>query len=312
MNHAESAVRSERHGEGSRGPVGRARARLRAVVDSPRFQRAIIVVICVNAITLGLETSPAAMNAAGSLILAADRIMLTIFTIEVAARMVAHGARFFREPWNVFDFIVVGLALAPATTGFAVLRALRVLRVLRIISAVPKMRMVVQALLSAIPGISSIVALLALIFYVMAVMATKLFGASFPEWFGSIPASLYSLFQIMTLESWSMGIVRPVMEVYPYAWMFFVPFILIATFTVLNLFIAVVVSAMQSEHEAEQSKVDAEASDQRQDILSELRALRVQVDRLHERLAAHENGGGAAAPAGGFDSAPAVEGEGRA
>ena len=272
---------NRRGGEAFRRRMARVRARVGAVVDSHAFQRAIIAVIVLNAITLGLETSPAAMAVAGPLLLAADRVMLMIFTIEIAARLFAHGIRFFRDPWNVFDFVIVGLALVPATTGFAVLRALRVLR---IISAVPKMRMVVQALLSAIPGISSIVALLALIFYVMAVMTTKMFGAAFPEWFGSIPASLYSLFQIMTLESWSMGIVRPVMEVYPYAWMFFVPFILIATFTVLNLFIAVVVSAMQSEHEAEQIKVSSDASDERRSILEELRALRVQVDQLQAQL----------------------------
>jgi voltage-gated sodium channel len=264
--------------------MARVRARVKAVVDSHVFQKAIIGVIIVNAITLGLETSPAAMAAAGPLLLTADRVMLWIFVVEIALRLFAHGVRFFRDPWSVFDFVIVGLALAPATTGFAVLRALRVLRVLRLISAVPKMRMVVRALLSAIPGIGSIVGLLALIFYVMAVMATKMFGSSFPEWFGSIPASLYSLFQIMTLESWSMGIVRPVMEVYPYAWMFFVPFILIATFTVLNLFIAVVVSAMQSEHEAEHVKVESDAHGERLDILAELRALRVQVDRLQDQL----------------------------
>lgn len=274
-------------GRGSRrsdSSLARVRARVKAVVDSSWFQKTIMIIIVLNAITLGLETSPSAMAAAGSLLIAADRLMLMIFIAEISARMFAHGFRFFRDPWNVFDFIIVGIALAPATTGFAVLRALRVLRVLRIISAVPKMRMVVQALLSAIPGIGSIVALLALIFYVMAVMATKMFGPSFPEWFGSIPASLYSLFQIMTLESWSMGIVRPVMEVYPYAWMFFVPFILIATFTVLNLFIAVVVGAMQSQHEAEQAKSEANASDERHDILMELRALRVQIERLQDQL----------------------------
>lgn len=268
--------------------IARVRARVGMIVESARFQKAIMAIIILNAITLGLETSPTAMEVAGSLLLAADRVMLSIFVAEILARMFAHGFRFFREPWNIFDFLVVGLALAPATSGFAVLRALRVLRVLRIISAVPKMRMVVQALLSAIPGISSIVALLGLIFYVMAVMATKIFGSAFPEWFGSIPASLYSLFQIMTLESWSMGIVRPVMEVYPYAWMFFVPFILIATFTVLNLFIAVVVSAMQSQHEAEQAKTEAHASDERHDILMELRALRVQVERLQDQLQVRE------------------------
>ena len=290
MNHGNIEADPDRRGGGFRSRMARVRARVGAVVDSHAFQRAIIVIIALNAITLGLETSPAAMAVAGPLLLTADRVMLMIFIVEIAARLFAHGARFFRDPWSIFDFVIVGLALAPATTGFAVLRALRVLRVLRIISAVPKMRMVVRALLSAIPGISSIVALLALIFYVMAVMATKMFGPSFPEWFGSIPASLYSLFQIMTLESWSMGIVRPVMEVYPYAWMFFVPFILIATFTVLNLFIAVVVSAMQSEHEAEQAKAEFDAHDERLDILAELRALRIQVDRLQDQLRVREDG----------------------
>lgn len=288
--YVEADSASGQGGGGPDSPLTRMRARVGALVDSPRFQKAIMIIIAINAVTLGLETSPAAMAAAGPLLIAADRVMLTIFVAEIGLRLFAHGMRFFRDPWNIFDFVVVALALAPATTGFAVLRALRVLRVLRIISAVPKMRMVVQALLSAIPGISSIVALLALIFYVMAVMATKMFGPSFPEWFGSIPASLYSLFQIMTLESWSMGIVRPVMEVYPYAWMFFVPFILIATFTVLNLFIAVVVGAMQSQHEAEQAKIESSASDERHDILMELRALRVQVERLQDQLRAREEG----------------------
>ena len=233
------------------------RVRLGDFVARAWVQRFIITLIAINAVTLGLETSPAAMAAAGSLLIAIDRAILAVFVVEVAMRMAAHGWRFFRDPWSVFDFLVVGVALLPVTEGFAVLRALRILRVLRLISVVPSMRIVVQALLAAVPGLGSIAALLLLIFYVAGVMATKLFGAGFPEWFGSVPASVYSLFQIMTLESWSMGIVRPVMEVYPYAWAFFVPFILVATFTMLNLFIAVVVSAMQSEHEAELKEASA-------------------------------------------------------
>jgi voltage-gated sodium channel len=154
----------------------------------------------------------------------------------------------------VFDFTVVAIALAPATAQFSVLRALRVLRVLRLISMVPQMRRVVSALLSAIPGLSSIILVLLLIFYVFAVIATNLFGTDFPQWFGSIGNSMYTLFQIMTLESWSMGIVRPLMEKHPYAWAFFVPFILIATFTMLNLFIAIIVNAMQTQAEHESNK----------------------------------------------------------
>jgi len=253
---------------------------LRPLVDDRRFQNVILALIVLNAITLGLETWPPAMQSAGGVILALDRIALVIFTLEVGLRILAHGRRFFRDPWSIFDFIVVTIALVPAGDGFAVLRALRVLRVLRLISAVPSMRSVVQGLISAIPGISSVMALMALIFYVAAVMAAKLFAAAFPDWFGSIGESLYTLFQIMTLESWSMGIVRPVMEQFPYAWMFFVPFILIATFMILNLFIGVVVGAMQSAANADRAAEERTAHDERGEILTELRALRQEVAAL--------------------------------
>jgi voltage-gated sodium channel len=140
------------------------RARVLAMVEAPRTQRLIITLIIVNAATLGLETWPQAMAIAGDVILSLDRALLIVFTIEIALRLYAHGLRFFRDPWSVFDVVVVGIGWLPAGEGFSVLRALRVLRVLRIISAVPRMRSVVQALLSAIPGIGSIAALLALIF----------------------------------------------------------------------------------------------------------------------------------------------------
>jgi voltage-gated sodium channel len=218
--------------------------RLRAIIESQRFQVFIIVIIIINAVTIGLETSPSAMAAAGGLIVALDLAALTIFIVEITAKLFVYRLSFFRNPWNVFDFTIVAVSLVPAGEGLSVLRALRILRALRLISMVPQMRLVVQALLTAIPAMSSVIALLALIFYVAAVIATKLYGADFPEWFGTIGASLYTLFQIMTLESWSMGIVRPVMEVHPYAWAFFVRFILIITFAVLNLFIAIVVNSM--------------------------------------------------------------------
>jgi len=256
------------------------RAKLATFAENPHFQKAITVLIVINAITLGLETSEQAMAQAGSVIVALDRIILGIFVLELAIRIVAYGGSFFRDPWSIFDFIVVGVALVPATENFSVLRALRVLRVLRLASVVPQMRRVVEALLTALPGLGAVVAILALVFYVAGVMATQLFGASFPEWFGNIGRSVYSLFQIMTLESWSMGILRPVMEVYPYAWAFFVPFILIATFTMLNLFIAVVVNAMQSRYHAVEAEHAAAAHAERIGMLEEVRALRADVREL--------------------------------
>ena len=261
--------------------------RLQALLESVGFQRAITAVIALNAIILGLETSPAVMDFAGDLLIAADRLCLLLFVVELLAKLIVYRTRFHHDPWNVFDFVIVGIALVPATGSLSVLRALRILRVLRLVSAVPSMRRVVTALMYAIPGMSSIVALLGLVFYVFSVMATKLFGDSFAEWFGSVGASAYSLFQVMTLESWSMGIVRPVMEVYPLAWLFFLPFILLTSFTVLNLFIGIIVDAMQSQHEEERASERAAEEAQaeqgqidRATILEEIRALRVEIAEL--------------------------------
>jgi voltage-gated sodium channel len=264
------------------------RARVGAWVTSPGVQRVIIALIVVNAVTLGLETSSAVMAGYGELLHVVDRAILAVFVAEIAAKLFAFGGRFFRDAWNVFDFLVVGIALVPASGPLAVLRTLRVLRVLRLVSTVPRLRMIVEALLHAIPGIGAIAGLLLLIFYVGAVMATGLFGVDFPDWFGSLGRSMYTLFQIMTLESWSMGIARPVMAEYPYAWLFFVPFILIATFTMLNLFIAVIVNTMQ-EMQANQlaqgrDEIEATVHHDTARLLQELAVIRGEVRELGRRL----------------------------
>lgn len=221
------------------------RVALATWVESGPAQGFIVGLIVFNAVILGLETSAALMAAHGPLLVALDRLCLAVFVIELGLRWTAYGRYFWTSGWNVFDLAVIAIALAPGAGPWAVLRSLRVLRVLRLLTVIPSLRRVVAAFLHSIPGLAGVVAVMGIFFYTAAVLATKLFGASFPQWFGSIGASLYSLFQIMTLESWSMGIVRPVMEVYPYAWAFFVPFIMVATFTILNLFIGIIVSTMQ-------------------------------------------------------------------
>ena len=230
------------------------RAWLREWVESAPFRYTVLVLIFLNAIILGLETSPGVMASVGDALHVIDKFILWVFVAELVLRMYAHGIKFFLDPWGVFDFVIVTIALVPASEQFGVLRALRILRALRLISGVPRMRRVVEALLHAVPGIGSVAALLMLVFYVFSVIATKLFGSEFPQWFGTIGESMYSLFQIMTLESWSMGIVRPVMEQFPVAWAFFVPFIIVSSFTVLNLFIAIIVDSMQSLHTDEEER----------------------------------------------------------
>jgi voltage-gated sodium channel len=262
------------------------RDRVRALVEHKRFQQFIIWVIVVNAVTLGLETSKSVMAGFGGLLHGIDHVILGVFVVELALRLYAHGWRFFRDPWNVFDFLIVAISVIPASGPFSVLRALRILRALRLISAVPAMRRVVTGLLAAVPGMASIGALLSLIIYVAAVMATKLFGGISPQYFGDLGTTLFTLFQTMTGEAWP-DIAREVMAQAPLAWIFFVIYILISSFAVLNLFIAVIVSGMEKsvtndlveaeeQHAADQARSDAL-------ILEEIRALRREVAELRER-----------------------------
>ena len=264
------------------------RERLKGLVSSPRAERLVTVLIVVNAVTLGLETAESVNAALSPWLGWLDKAIVAVFVLELAARLAAEGPAFFRRGWNLFDFAVIAVTLIPATGNLSVLRALRILRVLRLVSVVPQMRKVVEALLHAIPGLGSISSLLLLVFYVGAVMATRMFGEAFPEWFGSIGASMYSLFQIMTLESWSMGIVRPVMEVFDWAWAFFVPFILLTSFAVLNLFIAVIVDAMQTLHTADREETQAalrEVTEAEASFLaSELEGLRAEIRALKEEI----------------------------
>lgn len=258
---------------------------IRVLVTHRRFQQFIIAVILLNAVTLGLETSKAMVGQFGSVLTFLDRAALAIFVVELALRLYGFGWRFFRDPWNVFDLIIVGIAVVPTSGPFSVLRAMRVLRMLRLISMVPAMRRVVSGLLRSVPGLLSIMALLALVLYVAGVMATKMFGSVQPENFGDLGTSLFTLFQVMTGEAWP-DIARELMKEQPMAWIFFVVYILVSSFAVLNLFIAVVVGGMENEMtedvlEAEEKNAAAQAASD-QLLLVEIRALRAEVAAMRE------------------------------
>lgn len=257
--------------------------RLKALIESRGFELLITWLIVVNAITLGLETLPDVAAKWGGLLHLLDNLLLAIFVVELAARIVVYRLTFFRDPWRVFDFIVVGISLMPSSGPLSILRALRVLRVLRLVSIIPSMRRVVGGLFRALPSMGSIFLLLLLVFYVFSVMATKLYAASFPELFGNIAASAFTLFQVMTLEGWAGDVVRPVMETHPNAWMFFLPFILATSFTVLNLFIGIIVSAMESEHEAAMETSREEMQEDQAEILREIRELRHELAELRRQ-----------------------------
>lgn len=266
------------------------RARAARLILSPGFQKFVIGLIVLNAVTLGLETSDSVMAVMGGALEALDHLLLLLFTAELGLRIYAFRGRFFRDPWGIFDLLVVGIAWVPSSGPLAVLRALRVLRVMRLISVVPSLRNVVEAMLAALPGMGSIVLLMLLIFYVFAVMSVKLFGGPMPEQFGDLGAAFFTLFQLMTLDDWA-NIVKPAMEAEPYALVFFLPFILVATFVVLNLFIGVIVESIQTLREqrvsadvaATQAAADAVRSEAHADsqvLLSEIRALRAEMAEL--------------------------------
>lgn len=263
-------------------------ARVISLVEQNWFGHFILTLILINAVQLGMETSASLMAQYGTLLMSLDKVLLSVFVVELLLRIYAYRGEFFKDPWSVFDFTVIVIALIPASGPLAVLRSLRVLRVLRVLTIVPSMKRVVSALLGSLPGLASIATVLLLIYYVFAVIATKIFGATFPEWFGTIADSFYTLFQIMTLESWSMGISRPVMEVYPYAWVFFVPFILVATFTMLNLFIAIIVNTMQTfsdeEHALEREQDKQVLEQEQRQMHEELKAIRLELQQLQTLL----------------------------
>ncbi|GAA3804448.1 hypothetical protein GCM10022226_25420 [Sphaerisporangium flaviroseum] len=256
------------------------RDRVRQILESTWFQRTIIGIILFNAATLGVETSPSAVASYGVVLHVVDHAALYVFVAELLAKMYVYRARFVRDPWNVFDTVIVAVSFMPTAGGLSVLRALRILRALRLISAVPSLRRVVAALLTAVPGMTSIAMLLGLVLYVASVMATKLYGGTSPEYFGDLPTSLFTLFQTMTGDGWS-EINRDVMEQHPSSWVFFVIFVLICTFVVLNLFIAVVVSAMEEEHQREHGPDDH--------VALELAALRAEIAALREALPAPQD-----------------------
>lgn len=267
------------------------RAQIAAFLDRSEIRNGVMAVILLNAVLLGLETSPRVMDAAGGLIVALDTACLAVFVVELGLKLYAQRFGFFRSGWNVFDFLIVGISLVPGAQTFSVLRALRILRLLRVVSVTPSLRRVVEGFLRALPGMGSVFLLMGMIFYISAVMATKLFGGDFPEWFGDLGRSAYSLFQVMTLESWSMGIVRPVMEVHPAAWAFFVPFIMVTTFAVVNLLVGLIVNSMQDAASAES---EAAAEVYRDEVLARLRAIEARLEAREGEPGRGARGGGGA------------------
>ena len=240
---------------------------LQTILETARVRKFITAVILFNAVILGLETFDMAMAKACLLIGVLNRICLAIFVVELVLKLLVYRLRFFCDGWNIFDFAIVAVSLVPAAQRLPVLRSLRILRV---VSVAPRLRRVVEGFITALPGMVSVFLLMGIIFYIGLVISTQLFSTDFPQWFGSLAQLAYSLFQIMTLESWSMGIVRLVMGIYSYAWAFFVPFIMVTTFAVVNLLVGLIVNSMQDAHSEE---ADQKTDTYRDEVLARLKAI---------------------------------------
>lgn len=202
------------------------RKKVAAFVEHRNFTRFITALIVINAVTLGLETYDSLIKGYAVLFHGFNFFVLKIFILELALKLYAYRGSFFRVGWNVFDFIIVGVSVLPLGDGFAILRSLRTLRILRLISVVPQMRSVIGALFHAIPGMASIIGVLFVLLYVAAVMATQIFGQNpdplLQDYFGSVNDSMYTMFQLMTLEDWP-DIANPTMVHFPWAWAFSFP-----------------------------------------------------------------------------------------
>lgn len=213
------------------------------VTSSKIFKNTIVLIILINSIVLGLITSEAIYAKFGELLEFILSACVVIFTVEITLRIIAKGWRFFLNGWNIFDFLLITMALMPETGAAITFRVFRVLRALRMVSSMKKLRHIVSAILVSAPHVFWAAVLEMIIFYIFGIMGQNLFHEAFPQWFGTLGETMYTLFQVTTLESWSMGIARPVMKVYPWAWMYFVPFVMISSYIVLNVVVGVVVNA---------------------------------------------------------------------
>ncbi len=259
----------------------RFKIQMKRFVESKPFQNFILAVIILNSILLGMMTYPKLMTHFGNTMHLICNICVGIFTVEIILKLYVYGKKFFNSGWNNFDFIIVLISLVPtggAFSSFRVFRILRALRALRLITQLEKLRVIVQAIIDSIPNVAWASVLLLVIFYIFSIMGTTLFAANFPDWFGSIGKSMYTLFQVMTLESWSMGIARPVIAEFPFAWTYFVSFILVSSFIVMNVIVGVVVNAISEiSADIKKQKETAKLKHEKRDLTTELLKLKEQM-----------------------------------
>jgi voltage-gated sodium channel len=269
------------------------------IADSDRFQAAILAVIVANAVVLGLETYDAIDREAGGVLDTLNDLFLGVFVVEMTIRVAAYGRRpgdFFREGWNVFDFVVVFAAFLPGVReNVTLLRLARVMRVVRVVSVLPDLRVLVSGMLRALPPIGSLAVLAVLLLFIYGMIGWELFGEELPEDWGTIGDAMLTLFTVLTLEGWP-DVMRAAREVHPASWIYFVSFVLLASFLIINIVIAIVINSIEEarnaerlgelEHRIEDAEREGRAYDEGAEIESRMDAVRGAIDDLQRELAA--------------------------
>ena len=255
------------------------------IVCAPAFEYAIIGIIIANGVLLGMETFPGIHDRYWGWMQWGHRVTLGIFIVEALLKMYAVSPRvdrYFRDPWNVFDFSIIVFSLIPATGSFAVIaRLARLLRLLRLVSTVKELRLIVATLVRSIPSLMHILVLMGLIVYIYAIIGYQLFHRHDPENWGGLGTCILTLFNMLTLEGWT-EVMGKAMSVYPLSWIYFVSYIVIGTFVVVNLFIAVVINNLD---EAKQDRLRSlEQPQSLESILRDLRTTQRTLRQLEERL----------------------------
>ena len=270
----------------ARAHVHPVKAYAQGIVEAPWFEPFMIGLILFNAVLIGLETDQGITDRYGQWLHSANDVILGVFIIEAVLKITAVAPRFrlyFWNGWNLFDFSIVVLSLIPATGDFAlVARLVRVLRVLRLVSAVPQLRLIVATLVRSIPSMGHVILLMSVIFYIYAITGVHFFAEQDPEHWGTLGAALLTLFQMVTLEGW-VEVMDAAMEASGFAWLYFVSFVMIGTFVVLNLFIAVVINNLEQSKVEQLAELDKPVT--HQDVLDELDRTRRALRDLQQKIA---------------------------
>ena len=277
---------SEENGDGGRlAGLQRVTAPLHRLVESNGFEYCIIAVILANAVLLGLGTFPRIEQDYGDWLHLGNRVVLGIFVAEAALKMLAlapRSHRYFASGWNIFDFAVIVFSFVPVTAEFAMVsRLARLLRIVRLITTVKELRIIVSALVRAIPSVGHVMVLMSIVVYIYAIMGYHLFSQHDPQNWGSLGLAVLTLFEIITLEGW-IEVMDSVRGVYPLAWLYFISFIVLGTFVVINMVIGIIINSLEEAKASAPRDAGQPASTD--DVLREVRETRAALRRLEERL----------------------------